>query len=347
MSQMYNRHTGQQGVPQPVYGGGGGGGGMGYSAPSYSYNSNSGPSAPTYTPPPQYNMDFDTDDKSSKKSNISQVSNSSIIMWGCFFTFTLFVYFFMSGKDFSFLMTYGSMSRAFGFGILNFKMHFGGKKASGVSLKTLQLYTIVFAMRLSSIIRHEGYLPYDKTGDWLYHFIEFLSLAFSASSVYGCMVRFNRSYQPAQDSFGELNVPPGCGAVYLAVPALLLAMFIHPALNKDWLSDVAWTYAMYLESVALVPQLFMFQKAVGGIVEMLTAHFVFALGFGRALEFLFWFHSYQELVNNGSSSPGYVALLSQLVQALLLLDFYWYYFKAVKNSTPMVLPQHGGLSNLV
>mmetsp|Transcript_19888 Transcript_19888/g.39662 ORF Transcript_19888/g.39662 Transcript_19888/m.39662 type:complete len:348 (+) Transcript_19888:378-1421(+) len=347
MSTMYNRHAGQHGDPTPVYGGGGGGG-MGYSAPSYSYSSGPSSGAPAYSPPPQYNMDFDNDDKTMKTSNSSKTLNNNIIMWACFFTVSMFVFFLMSGKDFSFLMTYGSMSRTFGFGILNFKMHFGGKKAAGVSLKTLQLYVIVFAMRLSSIIRHEGYLPYDKTGDWLYHLIEFLSLGFSISAVYGCTVRFGRSYQSSQDSFGEMNVPPGCGALFLAVPTLLLAMFIHPTLNKDWLSDVAWTYAMYLESVALVPQLFMFQKAVGGIVEMLTAHFVFALGLGRALEFIFWFHSYQELVNNsGSASPGYIALFSQIIQALLLIDFYWYYFKAVKNSTPMVLPQHGGLSNLV
>jgi hypothetical protein len=38
--------------------------------------------------------------------------------------------------------------------------------ASSVSLKTLQAYLCVFTFRLVSIMRHEGYLPYDRSGDW-------------------------------------------------------------------------------------------------------------------------------------------------------------------------------------
>ena len=42
-------------------------------------------------------------------------------------------------------------------------------------------------------------------------------------------------------------------------------------LNREWLSDVSWTYSMYLEAVAMLPQIFMFQKQAsdqGGIVEV-------------------------------------------------------------------------------
>ena len=35
---------------------------------------------------------------------------------------------------------------------------------TGVSLKTLELYALVFAFRLSSILFFDGYLPYDKYG---------------------------------------------------------------------------------------------------------------------------------------------------------------------------------------
>jgi ER lumen protein retaining receptor len=253
------------------------------------------------------------------------------------------VYFFLSAGDFSFLMTYGAMARMFGFGILNVKT-FKSKRATGVSIKTLQLYCLVFCFRLTSIIRHEGYLPYDKSGDWLYHFIEITSLIFTASALYGCMVPFKGTYQADQDGFGELNVPRGYGAVYIAAPVLLIAILIHPNLNADFLSDTAWTYAMYLESTALVPQLYMFQKQASGVVELLTAHFVAALGFGRLMEFFFWIYSYHELANSsGSRLPGYLALFSQFLQLILMVDFFWYYYVAVKNATPLVLPQHNGL----
>ena len=119
---------------------------------------------------------------------------------------------------------------------------------------------------------------------------------------------------------------------------------IAPDRNADFISDTAWTYAMYLESAALLPQLYMFQKQSSGVVELLTAHFVFALGFGRVMEFLFWIYSYHELADaSGSKLPGYLALFSQAVQLIMMLDFFWYYYLAVKNATPLVLPSHGGM----
>jgi ER lumen protein retaining receptor len=253
-----------------------------------------------------------------------QALNKNVIMWAGLFTVTLFVYFVMSGRDFSFLMTYGAMSRMFGFGILNLKT-FTSKRATGISVKTLQLYTLVFFFRLTSIIRHEGYLPYDKSGDWLYHLIEIMSLIFAA------FVPFKSTYQGDMDKFGEMNFPPGYGAVYLAVPVMIVALIVHPNLNADFLSDCAWTYAMYLEFLALVPQLYMFQKQMTGVVELLTAHFVAELGFGRVMEFMFWAYSYHELqTKNGSKMPGYLALFSQFVQLVLMLDFFWYYNLAMR-----------------
>jgi len=289
----------------------------------------------------------DSSIKGGKKSMALHALNKNVIMWAGFFTASLFVYSMMSGGDFSFLMTYGAMSRMFGFGILNVKT-FSSKRATGVSVKTLQLYCLVFFFRLTSIIRHEGYLPYDKSGDWLYHVIEIMALLFTGSALWGCLCPFNSTHQADLDKFGEMNVPTGMGAVYLAFPVLILAIVVHPNLNSDFLSDVAWTYAMYLESVALVPQLFMFQKQTSGVVELLTAHFVAALGFGRVMEFMFWIYSYHELATSaGSKLPGYLALFSQFMQLVLMLDFFWYYYLAVKNATPLMLPSHGAAMGIV
>lgn len=333
----------QYGTPNQSYGG------ASYSAPAppggYSQQYSSGGSFGSDND--KGNTSRESNDKgrkSAKKSIALQALNQNVLMWAGFFTVSVFVYYVLSGGDFSFLLTYGAMSRMFGFGILNVKT-FTSKRATGISAKSLQLYVIVFFCRLSSIFRHEGYLPYDSSGDWLYHLIEVLSLAFSASALYGCMKLFKDTYQADADKFGEFNVPPGYGAVYLAGPLFLLACLIHPHLNNDFMSDAAWTYAMYLESVALIPQLYMFQKQKNGVVELLTAHFVAALGFGRILEFSFWAHSYHELSHkSGSNLPGYLAIFSQLLQLVLLIDFFWYYIKAVRNATPLVLPQHGGLS---
>jgi len=293
--------------------GGYGGGGSGYgSGPAPGYGASY--PAPRYNGAPadvqlsQNNPSDDGSGKGKKPSIALQSLNKNVLIWAGFFTVSLFVYFLLSGKDFSFLMTYGAMSRMFGFGILNVKT-WKSQRATGVSMKTLQLYCIVFFVRLTSIVRHEGYLPYDKSGDWLYHFIEIMSLIFCASALYAVMVPFKDTYQHDCDRFGEVNVPEGFGAVYVAVPVLILAIILHPNLNSDFFSDVAWTYAMYLESFAMIPQLYMFQKQANGVVELLTAHFVAALGFGRMLEFVFWIYSYHELVTlSRSKGPGYMTL---------------------------------------
>lgn len=337
----------------PQYGGGGYGapgqgyGGASYSAPAPPGGYSSGGGYGGSGGFSQGGVEDDNDAKKGGKKSIAlQALNQNVLMWAGFFTFSLFVYFLLSGGDFSFLMTYGAMARLFGFGILNFKL-FTSKRATGISAKSMQLYAVVFLCRLSSIFRHEGYLPYDKSGDWLYHLIEFGSLSFAFSALYACLVLFKDSYQPDGDKFGEMNVPPGYGAVYLAGPIFLVACLIHPNLNSDWFSDVAWTYSMYLESAALIPQLYMFQKQKNGVVDLLTAHFVAALGFGRVMEFSFWIYSYKELSSSNSSIlPGYIAILAQFIQLVLMIDFFWYYFKAVKNATPLVLPSHAG-SNMV
>ncbi len=66
---------------------------------------------------------------------------------------------------------------------------------AGISLKTLQAYALIFAARLSSILVrpavrwatgiimmlcclqiYEGYLPFDRSGDWFYQACEIIAL---------------------------------------------------------------------------------------------------------------------------------------------------------------------------
>ena len=132
----------------------------------------------------------------------------------------------------------------------------GDRSCKGLSAKTLQVYCAVFAFRLCSILFFEGYLPYDRTGDWLYQLMEFGSLCCAALCVYLVMVQFKTSYQVHLDSFGHLkSVPSKFGALLIIVPCLVFAMLVHPSLNNFWLTDVCWAAAMYMETFAIFPQL--------------------------------------------------------------------------------------------
>lgn len=51
-------------------------------------------------------------------------------------------------------------------------------------------------------------------------------------------------------------------------PLLLTTNPPPPGLNSHFLADTTWAFSMYLESVAMLPQLYMFQKQVGwGLVR--------------------------------------------------------------------------------
>ena len=117
--------------------------------------------------------------------------------------------------------------RCFGFGVLLFKM-WHAKTARGLSVKTLELYCIVFLSRLLSIMRHQGYLPYDKTGDWFYHAVEFLSFAAVSLATICIFSAFASTYEKKYDLFGNLHIPGEYGIIYLVFPCIILAFFFHP-----------------------------------------------------------------------------------------------------------------------
>lgn len=270
-------------------------------------------------------------------------SAGMVIAWASFFTLSMVVYSVASDGDFSFLLTYAACMRAFGFFLLNLRM-FASKSGASVSLKSLEAYVLVFMFRLVSIMRHEGYLPYDRSGDWLYHVVEFTSLGFAGLAVYFCKFKFGATYDEAKDVFGNFLVPDFLGVLYLVLPTFLLAVFFHPNLNKDFLSDMAWTFSMYLESVAVAPQLFMFTKQAEAPIEVLVAHCVAALGFARVVEMAFWMWSFHELTDSaGSKLVGYLVLIVQFVQVAIMGDFFYFYIQSLKKGTPLQLPSQSGI----
>jgi len=266
----------------------------------------------------------------------------NIALWGGFFSSSLLVYAMLSSGDFSFVLTYASFMRMFAFGVLNFKM-WSSMNARGVSLKTLECYAIVFCLRLLAILRHQGYLPFDKTGDWFYHTVEFISLAAIAAAIFGIIAPLKHSYDVKYDLFGNLHIPDSLGIVYVLLPCIVLAVIFHPSLNHEWLSDTCWAASMYLESLAMLPQLYMFQRQAfteGGTVEALMGHTVFALGFSRVFELIFWCASYNELTDHlGSRASGWLVLVAQVAHIVIMGDFFFYYGKSLSQGVPMELPQ--------
>ena len=54
-----------------------------------------------------------------------------------------------------------------------------------------------------------------------------------------------------------------------------------------------WSFSIFLESVAILPQMFLLQRL--GEAETITTHYIFALGAYRALYLLNWIYRYVAL----------------------------------------------------
>lgn len=80
------------------------------------------------------------------------------------------------------------------------------------------------------------------------------------------------------------------------------------------------------------------------VVEVLIGHWVFASGFARVLDMIFWMSSYHELVDHsGSKMVGVFVLLTQFVHILLMIDFFYYYINSLRLGLPMQLPRQSGM----
>merc|ERR1712066_1133364 len=97
------------------------------------------------------------------------------------------------------------------------------KSVRGVSLKMMECYILVFLCRLIAIVPFEGYLPFDKSGDWLYQVCEAFGLCLAGSIVYCCRVQYASTYDSSTDSMPHH---------WLILPALLIALILHPHLNN-------------------------------------------------------------------------------------------------------------------
>ena len=271
----------------------------------------------------------------------------SVLSAGALLVLALAAYHLFSDGDFSFLMTLGSLLVLFAFLLLVAKVAFS-RSVKNISLKTLQCYALVFAARLCSILRYEGYLPYDRSGDWLFKATEAGALVIVLALIACVLGPFRASYKPGADKFSLPGLPGALGALVLAAPALLVAVLLHPALNGNFLTDTAWAFALYLEAVAMLPQFVLFDSARAdrsaeiSEIEPLEANFVFSLAVARALHLVFWASSFHELNDKAADAavqrrfPGHFVVVAQAVNLLFMADYVWAYLIAARAKKPFL-----------
>jgi len=289
-------------------------------------------------------MDFVHESHDSKDKALCSVNMGEKVAistaYGSFFVSFVYIAMHMSDRDASTSLSISTAVQAFGFLLLTLKVKYS-KSVAGISSKTLEMYSIVLFLRLCSTCVKSGYIPVDRTGDHVYQLGDVASLMLCIQLLYKMHRSLNHTYQKEHDSMHIMPCIP---------PALLLAMVCHGHLNRSFCFDTLWFFSLYLETIAMLPQLFMLTK-LGGEVENLTSHFVVLVCAAKFFAWVFWFQGYPELaigyveaddvvVDWGHSNyGGYAIIVCYSLQLLGSADFVYYYLKAGITQTVMSLPE--------
>jgi ER lumen protein retaining receptor len=98
--------------------------------------------------------------------------------------------------------------------------------------------------------------------------------------------------------------------------------------------EILWAFSIWLESVAILPQLFMLQRT--GEAETITTHYLFALGLYRALYIPNWIFRY---FTEAKHKVDYIAVAAGIIQTILYSDFFWIYYTKVLKGKKFKLPR--------
>merc|ERR1719386_74275 len=116
---------------------------------------------------------------------------------------------------------------------------------------------------------------------------------------------------------------------YVVPACVLLALCLHPDLKQGYAYNLSWTICLYLDTLALMPQVYMMSRA-GDQVEAPIAHFVAATAFSRFLDVVYWYYGFNMVAPRGGgfNFSGYLIMVAHGFGCLLLGDFVYYYLKS-------------------
>jgi len=185
------------------------------------------------------------------------------------------------------------------------------RSCAGISGKSQILFLVVFVTRYLDLVTN--FVSVYNTVMKVFFIVS------AAATVYLMYVKFRATYDGNHDSFR---------VEFLLAPVAILAMVLN---NEFTVMEILWTFSIYLESVAILPQLFMVSKT--GEAETITSHYLFALGSYRALYILNWIYRY-----HFENTYDPIAIVSGCVQTVLYCDFFYLYITKVMKGKSLVLP---------
>lgn len=185
------------------------------------------------------------------------------------------------------------------------------RSCAGISGKSQILFLIVFCSRYLDLVTNFVSL-YNTV-------MKVFFIVSAAGTVYLMYLKFRATYDGNHDTFR---------VEFLLLPVAALSLLLN---HEFTTMEVLWTFSIYLESVAILPQLFMISKT--GEAETITSHYLFALGSYRALYIFNWIYRYYY-----EGFYDIIAIVAGIVQTVLYCDFFYLYVTKVMKGKAMTLP---------
>ncbi|CAL8123547.1 unnamed protein product [Orchesella dallaii] len=185
------------------------------------------------------------------------------------------------------------------------------RSCAGISGRSQLLFALTYTAR---------YL--DLVTNWVSLYNTVMKVFFIATSyatIYLMYLKFKATYDSNHDTFR---------VEFLLLPVTILALVLN---HEFSFMEILWTFSIYLEAVAILPQLFMVSKT--GEAESITSHYLFALGSYRALYIFNWIWRYYT-----EEYYDLIAIIAGIVQTVLYCDFFYLYFTKVLKGKKLQLP---------
>ncbi|XP_072127939.1 ER lumen protein-retaining receptor 3-like [Mobula birostris] len=185
------------------------------------------------------------------------------------------------------------------------------KSCAGISGKSQLLFALVFTTRYLDLFT--SFISVYNTS------MKIIFLLSAYITIYLIYFKYSSTFDRENDTFR---------VEFILVPVAGLSFLV----NHEYTAlEICWTFSIYLESVAILPQLFMITKT--GEAETITTHYLFFLGVYRALYLANWIWRYQ--------TEGFfdqIAVVSGVVQTIFYCDFFYLYITKVLKGKNLGLP---------
>ncbi|OWZ78912.1 ER lumen protein retaining receptor [Cryptococcus neoformans Bt85] len=186
------------------------------------------------------------------------------------------------------------------------------RSCRGISFKSQLLYLIVFLTRYVDLFTRPLVSVYNTV-------MKLFFIASTAYTLYLMKFKYRPTHDASLDTF-QLS--------YIFGPVAILSLLFNYEFTPF---EITWSFSIWLESVAILPQLFMLQRT--GEAETITTHYLAALGIYRGLYIPNWMYRY---FTEGAFDA--IAVVAGIIQTVIYADFGYIYVTRVLRGQKFELP---------